>query len=160
MAKTLEEIKAQAQQIRRATQVGENTAERVGGTLEDVIDKMQDFNSKKSLAQHVVKMSEVGKLGCGINSQSGLEVATQAMMYTTLEVCKDDLIVVDAPQGLVVSAVLKNAAGELREVFATRAKDTLSQMLPSSAVVVPISEDCTMYLNLATNDDRPATKAD
>ena len=160
MAKTLEEIKAQAQQIRRATQVGENTAERVGGTLEDVIDKMQDFNSKKSLAQHVAKMSEVGKLGCGINSQSGLEVATHAMMYTTLEVCKDDLIVVDAPQGLVVSAVLKNAAGELREVFATRAKDTLSQMLPSSAVVVPISEDCTMYLNLATNDDRPATKAD
>lgn len=160
MAKTLEEIKAQAQQIRRATQVGENTAERVGGTLEDIIDKMQDFNSKKSLAQHVAKMSEVGKLGCGINSQSGLEVATPAMMYTTLEVCKDDLIVVDAPQGLVVSAVLKNAAGELREVFATRAKDTLSQRLSSSAVVVPISEDCTMYLNLATNNDRPATKAD
>ena len=124
--------------------------------------RLSDLEGKvlSGLARHMVKMSEVGKLGCGINSQSGLEVATHAMMYTTLKVCKDDLIVVDAPQGLVVSAVLKNAAGELREVFATRAKDTLSQMLPSSAVVVPISEDCTMYLNLATNNDRPATKAD
>ena len=124
--------------------------------------RLSDLEGKvlSGLARHMVKMSEVGKLGCGINSQSGLEVATHAMMYTTLKVCKDDLIVVDAPQGLVVSAVLKNAAGELREVFATRAKDTLSQMLPSSAVLVPISEDCTMYLNLATNDDRPATKAD
>ena len=128
----------------------------------DTDKRLSDLEGKvlSGLARHMVKMSEVGKLGCGINSQSGLEVATHAMMYTTLEVCKDDLIVVDAPQGLVVSAVLKNAAGELREVFATRAKDTLSQMLPSSAVVVPISEDCTMYLNLATNDDRPATKAD
>lgn len=40
MAKDLTTIKQEAQQVQNATQVGENTAQRVGGVLVDIVDKM------------------------------------------------------------------------------------------------------------------------
>lgn len=46
MTKTYEEIIAEAQVVGSATEIGENTAERVGGVLEDIAKKIQEQNSE------------------------------------------------------------------------------------------------------------------
>ena len=46
MSKTYEEIIAEAQVVGSATEIGENTAERVGGVLEDIAKKIQEQNSE------------------------------------------------------------------------------------------------------------------
>ena len=40
MAKEISIIRQEAQQVQNATQVGENTAQRVGGVLTDIVDKI------------------------------------------------------------------------------------------------------------------------
>lgn len=45
MAKEIPDIKEEAQLVQNATQVGENTAARVGGVLVDIIDKLGDVDS-------------------------------------------------------------------------------------------------------------------
>ena len=46
MTKTYDEIIAEAQVVGSATEIGENTAERVGGVLEDIAEKIQEQNSE------------------------------------------------------------------------------------------------------------------
>ena len=46
MTKTYDEIIAEAQVVGSATEIGENTAERVGGVLEDIAKKIQEQNSE------------------------------------------------------------------------------------------------------------------
>ena len=46
MTKTYDEIIAEAQVVGSATEIGENTAERVGGVLEDIAMKIQEQNSE------------------------------------------------------------------------------------------------------------------
>lgn len=44
MAKEITIIRQEAQQVQNATQVGENTAQRVGGVLTDIVDKIEDVD--------------------------------------------------------------------------------------------------------------------
>lgn len=44
MAKTIAQLRTEAQTIRDASAVGENTATRVGGTIEDVVDYLEETN--------------------------------------------------------------------------------------------------------------------
>lgn len=46
MTKTYDEIIAEAQVVGSATEIGENTAERVGGVLKDIAEKIQEQNSE------------------------------------------------------------------------------------------------------------------
>jgi hypothetical protein len=46
MTKTYDEIIAEAQVVGSATEIGENTAERVGGVLEDIAKKIQEQNGE------------------------------------------------------------------------------------------------------------------
>lgn len=53
---TIEEIKQQAEAVKNATQVGENTAERVGGVLVDLANKskeLEDNIGKKANKEEV-----------------------------------------------------------------------------------------------------------
>ena len=45
MAKEISIIRQEAQQVQNATQVGENTAQRVGGVLTDIVDKAEEHET-------------------------------------------------------------------------------------------------------------------
>ena len=45
MAKEISIIRQEAQQVQNATQVGENTAQRVGGVLTDIVDKAEEYET-------------------------------------------------------------------------------------------------------------------
>lgn len=78
MAKTVEEIKKEAKSIRGAVNAGENTAERVGGTMCDIVDFVEDIStpinslisesSKKPLAANQGRILDEALRGNNVSS--------------------------------------------------------------------------------------------
>ena len=57
MAKDINTLRQEAQQVQNATQVGENTAQRVGGVLTDLVDNFEELASKLGSTAISFKMS-------------------------------------------------------------------------------------------------------
>ena len=60
---TIDEIKQQAEAVKNATQVGENTAERVGGALSGLADIAEQHDSKLSGLRTLLSTNQYVVLG-------------------------------------------------------------------------------------------------
>ena len=74
----IEDIKTRAEQVRDATQIGENTAERVGGVLVDLTDKLQEVGkgSTDGLNEKFDKENVVQDLGDSTDKVISQKVVT------------------------------------------------------------------------------------
>ena len=85
---TIDEIKQQAAAVKNATQVGENTAERVGGALAGLVDIAEQQDSKLSdLSDEIARsMSEI------VRSEISVEETVENQYMLSTKTIKDDSI--------------------------------------------------------------------
>ena len=55
MSKTIDELRAQSERIANATQAGENTASRVGGTITDIVDHIASLEDGNGAVANIAQ---------------------------------------------------------------------------------------------------------
>lgn len=81
MAKEISIIRQEAQQVQNATQVGENTAQRVGGVLTDIVDKAEEHETDIDNLNANTGVDEYPTFSTAEDYKSGDTVNYQGKLY-------------------------------------------------------------------------------
>ena len=81
MAKEISIIRQEAQQVQNATQVGENTAQRVGGVLTDIVDKAEEHETDIDNLNANMGVDDYPVFSTSEDYKSGDTVNYQGLLY-------------------------------------------------------------------------------
>ena len=152
MSKTIDELRSQSERIANATQAGENTASRVGGTITDIVDhiaSLEDGNGAvANIAQGAVGRDNiangavdeyaitVGAVKTSKIADAAVVASKLAQGAVTTDALADDAVTTDKiAQGAVTADVIADAVKSLQwsEVQLTDI-DALSEVSSPNAI--------------------------
>lgn len=131
MSKTIDELRAQSERIANATQAGENTASRVGGTITDIVDhiaSLEDGNGAvANIAQGAVGRDNIdngavdeyaiadGAVKTSKIADAAVVASKLAQGAVTTDALADDAVTTDKiAQGAVTADVIADAVKSLQ----------------------------------------------
>lgn len=132
MSKTIDELRAQSERIANATQAGENTATRVGGTITDIVDhiaSLEDGNGAvANIAQGAVERDHIAN--GAVDEHAIMDGAVKTTKIADAAVSASKLA-----QGAVTSAAMADALKALQwKEIAYSDIDALSEQSPLSTM--------------------------